>query len=82
MNYKDTLPISSHMYPSTVIQSTGSISEEIRNEIDRFESVHPCIYAIYDLLEFIPDLSTRAQLRDHMMTLEGSFKKNQKIFEI
>uniref|UniRef100_A0AAF5D3W3 Small ribosomal subunit protein RACK1 n=1 Tax=Strongyloides stercoralis TaxID=6248 RepID=A0AAF5D3W3_STRER len=60
------------MHSSTVIQSSGSISEEIRNEIDRFESVHPCIYAIYDLLEFIPDLSTRAQLRDHMMTLEDS----------
>uniref|UniRef100_A0A913HD90 Centaurin-gamma-1A n=1 Tax=Strongyloides stercoralis TaxID=6248 RepID=A0A913HD90_STRER len=61
------------MHSSTVIQSSGSISEEIRNEIDRFESVHPCIYAIYDLLEFIPDLSTRAQLRDHMMTLEDAF---------
>ncbi|ESN93906.1 hypothetical protein HELRODRAFT_180559 [Helobdella robusta] len=40
-------------------------SVAIRQEIQRFESVHPSIYAIYDLIEAIPDLLVQQQLREH-----------------
>ena len=35
----------------------------IRQEIQRFESVHPSIYAIYDLIELIPDPMLAQQIR-------------------
>ena len=46
----------------------------IRNEIQRFESVHPSIYAIYDLIDHIPDDQVpmlSQQLRDHVVRIEG-----------
>lgn len=43
----------------------------IRQEIQRFESVHPSIYAIYDLIELIPDLQVATQLREHIVQIEG-----------
>lgn len=46
----------------------------IRQEIQRFESVHPSIYAIYDLIELIPDAIVAQQIRDHVVCIEG--KKN------
>lgn len=48
----------------------------IRHEIQRFESVHPSIYAIYDLLDMIggQDLQLIAQrIRDHVVCIEGQF---------
>ncbi|KAL4001725.1 hypothetical protein ACH3XW_0465 [Acanthocheilonema viteae] len=47
------------------------ISEQIRNEIQRFESVHPCIYTVYDLIELIPDQLLQNQLRDQVVCIEG-----------
>ena len=47
------------------------ISNEIRLEIQRFESVHPSIYAIYDLIEGITDPHLQAQIRDHVVSIEG-----------
>ena len=47
------------------------ISNEIRLEIQRFESVHPSIYAIYDLIEGITDPRLQAQIRDHVVSIEG-----------
>lgn len=44
----------------------------IRQEIQRFESVHPSIYAIYDLIELIPDQQIAQQIRDHVVCIEGS----------
>lgn len=44
----------------------------IRQEIQRFESVHPSIYAIYDLIELIPDQQIAQQVRDHVVCIEGS----------
>ena len=45
----------------------------IRNEIQRFESVHPSIYSIYDLMEHLPNdqLHIEQQLREHVVRIEG-----------
>lgn len=43
----------------------------IRQEIQRFESVHPSIYAIYDLIELVPDQLIAQQIRDHVVCIEG-----------
>lgn len=45
----------------------------IRQEIQRFESVHPSIYAIYDLIELIPDQQIAQQIRDHVVCIEGDY---------
>ncbi|XP_022178890.1 centaurin-gamma-1A-like [Myzus persicae] len=42
----------------------------ICKEIQRFESVHPSIYAIYDLIELIPDPIVAQQVRDHVVCIE------------
>lgn len=52
-----------------------SNSLAIRQEIQRFESVHPSIYAIYDLIELIPDAIISQQVREHVMSIEGEFLK-------
>ncbi|XP_063671915.1 arf-GAP with GTPase, ANK repeat and PH domain-containing protein 3 isoform X4 [Pan troglodytes] len=47
-----------------------SNSAAIRAEIQRFESVHPNIYAIYDLIERIEDLALQNQIREHVISIE------------
>ncbi|CAH1131570.1 unnamed protein product [Ceutorhynchus assimilis] len=49
----------------------------IRQEIQRFESVHPSIYAIYDLIDLIPDGIVAQQIRDHVVCIEDSFVNSQ-----
>ncbi|XP_014679328.1 PREDICTED: centaurin-gamma-1A-like [Priapulus caudatus] len=49
----------------------------IRQEIQRFESVHPSIYAIYDLIEAIPDPLLQQQIREHVVCIEDSFVNSQ-----
>lgn len=46
----------------------------IRQEIQRFESVHPSIYAIYDLIDLIPDPQLSQSIRDHVVCIEGKYK--------
>lgn len=46
-------------------------SAAIRAEIQRFESVHPNIYSIYDLLERIEDPILQNQIREHVISIEG-----------
>ena len=46
----------------------------IRQEIQRFESVHPSIYAIYDLIELVPDPLLAQQIREHVVCIEGRTK--------
>lgn len=53
-------------------QSFLNNSLAIRQEIQRFESVHPSIYAIYDLIELIPDAAVGQQIRDHVVCIEGT----------
>nr|CAA10736.1 centaurin gamma 1A [Caenorhabditis elegans] len=50
-------------------------SEQIRSEIQRFESVHPCIYQIYDLLNLLPDgcHAISEQIREQIVSVEDAF---------
>ncbi|KAM6452018.1 arf-GAP with GTPase, ANK repeat and PH domain-containing protein 3 isoform 4-T4 [Liasis olivaceus] len=54
-----------------------SNSAAIRAEIGRFESVHPNIYAIYDLIERVDDLALQNQIREHVISIEDSFVNSQ-----
>ncbi|KAH9420754.1 Arf-GAP with GTPase, ANK repeat and PH domain-containing protein 3 [Dermatophagoides pteronyssinus] len=68
--------------PSSLTSSTCYYNNSlaIRQEIQRFESVHPSIYAIYDLLELIggADGQLIAQrVRDHVVCIEDSFVNSQ-----
>uniref|UniRef100_A0AAF5PQY5 Uncharacterized protein n=1 Tax=Wuchereria bancrofti TaxID=6293 RepID=A0AAF5PQY5_WUCBA len=60
-----------HHYGRFNINANAYISEQIRNEIQRFESVHPCIYTVYDLIELIPDQLLQNQLRDQVVCIEA-----------
>lgn len=53
-----------------------SNSAAIRAEIHRFESVHPNIYAIYDLIERIDDLALQNQIREHVISIEGEYRES------
>ena len=48
-----------------------SNSYAIRQEIQRFESVHPSIYAIYDLIDLVHDPYLVQQIREHVVCIEG-----------
>eukprot|EP00095_Tigriopus_kingsejongensis_P007710 maker-scaffold142_size315517-snap-gene-2.27 protein:Tk07710 transcript:maker-scaffold142_size315517-snap-gene-2.27-mRNA-1 annotation:"centaurin gamma isoform b" len=65
-------PRSSPSFPEQL-----SHSHSIRHEIQRFESVHPSIYAIYDLIELIPDPLLAQQVREHVVSIEDSFVNSQ-----
>jgi hypothetical protein len=43
----------------------------IRKEIQRFESVHPNIYAVNDLIDTISDFNLQQQIREHILHIEG-----------
>ncbi|KRY51399.1 Centaurin-gamma-1A, partial [Trichinella britovi] len=78
--YKAFLPVCfklKMMSRQYTYDSASTISEQIRNEIQRFESVHPCIYAIYDLLELILDAPLAQQLRENVVQIEDSFVNSQ-----
>lgn len=46
----------------------------IRKEIQRFESVHPNIYSVYDLIDSIGDFNLQQQIREHIVNIEGKLK--------
>ncbi|XP_069790486.1 arf-GAP with GTPase, ANK repeat and PH domain-containing protein 1 isoform X4 [Narcine bancroftii] len=52
-------------------------SAAIRAEIQRFESVHPNIYSIYDLLERIDEPILQNQIREHVISIEDAFVNSQ-----
>ena len=54
--------------PAYLPYMTNSLA--IRQEIQRFESVHPSIYAIYDLIELVPDPLLAQQIREHVVCIE------------
>lgn len=56
----------------TTGQSGHDHSLAIRQEIQRFESVHPSIYAIYDLIDLISDTHIAKQIREHVVAIEGT----------
>jgi Arf-GAP/GTPase/ANK repeat/PH domain-containing protein 1/3 len=57
------------------LQITNSLF--IRKEIQRFESVHPNIYSIYDLIDSIGDFNLQQQIREHIVNIEDSFVNSQ-----
>ncbi|KAK1126347.1 hypothetical protein K0M31_004974 [Melipona bicolor] len=57
----------------TTEQSGHDHSLAIRQEIQRFESVHPSIYAIYDLIDLVSDTHIAKQIREHVVAIEDSF---------
>uniref|UniRef100_A0A803JKZ2 ArfGAP with GTPase domain, ankyrin repeat and PH domain 3 n=1 Tax=Xenopus tropicalis TaxID=8364 RepID=A0A803JKZ2_XENTR len=63
--------------PSAASPYVLSNSVAIRAEIQRFESVHPNIYAIYDLIERVDDLALQNQIREHVIAIEDSFVNSQ-----
>lgn len=50
-------------------------SAAIRAEIQRFESVHPNIYSIYELLERVDEPMLQNQIREHVIAIEGEIAK-------
>ncbi|OCT61259.1 hypothetical protein XELAEV_18047283mg [Xenopus laevis] len=53
-------------------------SAAIRAEIQRFESVHPNIYSIYELLERLDESVLQNQIREHVIAIEGTDEKQLK----
>ncbi|MEQ2214326.1 hypothetical protein XENOCAPTIV_001543 [Xenoophorus captivus] len=51
-------------------------SAAIRSEIQRFESVHPNIYSIYELLERVEEPLLQNQIREHVIAIEGRTARN------
>ncbi|XP_018413782.1 PREDICTED: arf-GAP with GTPase, ANK repeat and PH domain-containing protein 1 isoform X7 [Nanorana parkeri] len=52
-------------------------SGAIRAEIQRFESVHPNIYSIYELLERLEEPALQNQIREHVIAIEDAFVNSQ-----
>ncbi|XP_018094432.1 arf-GAP with GTPase, ANK repeat and PH domain-containing protein 1-like isoform X6 [Xenopus laevis] len=52
-------------------------SAAIRAEIQRFESVHPNIYSIYELLERLDESVLQNQIREHVIAIEDAFVNSQ-----
>ncbi|XP_054830574.1 arf-GAP with GTPase, ANK repeat and PH domain-containing protein 1 isoform X2 [Eublepharis macularius] len=52
-------------------------SAAIRAEIGRFESVHPNIYSIYELLERVEEPALQGQIREHVIAIEDAFVNSQ-----
>uniref|UniRef100_A0A1I7ZMI6 Ras-GEF domain-containing protein n=1 Tax=Steinernema glaseri TaxID=37863 RepID=A0A1I7ZMI6_9BILA len=50
-----------------------SVSAQIRDEIQRFESVHPCLYTLYDLVDMVKCPRLQDQLRQMAVHIEGWF---------
>ena len=53
--------------------------QAIREEINRFENVHPRIYAVYDILDALPPEMCHLgdQMRQHVAAIEDSFVNSQ-----
>jgi len=68
MNSRSSFSGGSGSYPNN--------SPSIRQEIQRFESVHPCIYALYDLIEVVTDPMIQHQIREHIVCIEGMLARN------
>ncbi|XP_022235259.1 centaurin-gamma-1A-like [Limulus polyphemus] len=57
--------------------SCNKESLSIREEIQRFQSVHPSIYAVYDLLELITDPLLKTYIGQYVVCIEDSFVNSQ-----
>jgi Arf-GAP/GTPase/ANK repeat/PH domain-containing protein 1/3 len=71
-NYNPTSPNNFVPMPIISPQIQLTNSSFIKSEIERFESVHPSIYSIYELIDEIKDqLNIEPQIREHVMIIEG-----------
>ncbi|VDM31185.1 unnamed protein product [Hydatigera taeniaeformis] len=52
-------------------------SNDIKQEIARFESVHPSIYALYDLIEALTDRRQAEMFRRQVASVEDAFVNSQ-----
>ena len=65
--------IDSQIHPSSVpAPLLITNSNAIRSEVVRFESVHPAIYAIYDLLEQITEPELYFNIKEQVINIEGT----------
>ncbi|XP_060088484.1 arf-GAP with GTPase, ANK repeat and PH domain-containing protein 1 isoform X5 [Heteronotia binoei] len=71
MNYPPPPP------PQQYQQQQLAHSAAIRAEIGRFESVHPNIYSIYELLERVEEPALQGQIREHVIAIEDAFVNSQ-----
>jgi len=57
--------------------SVDDVSLAIRQEIHRFESVHPSLYALYELTDALKNFAVPVQfqqeLRTHIVCIEGLY---------
>ncbi|XP_032876301.1 arf-GAP with GTPase, ANK repeat and PH domain-containing protein 3-like [Amblyraja radiata] len=74
-----SMPVLSHSGSGSGSAGAPALSNSaaIRAEIQRFESVHPNIYAIYDLIERVEDVGLQNQIREHVISIEDSFVNSQ-----
>ncbi|CAL8086922.1 unnamed protein product [Calicophoron daubneyi] len=49
----------------------------VKQEISRFECVHPCIYASYDILDRMDDEELANKIREHLIAIEDAFVNSQ-----
>lgn len=86
-DYTTTQSQSSKSYPTNPPSTSNCVSnavaaltinervaEQIHDEIQRFESVHPCIYTIYSLIESISNYNLQQQIREQVIQIEGLLK--------
>ena len=60
--------------------SMTKTSNFITAEIERFESVHPSIYCIYEIIDEMKDqLTNLTKIREHVMIIEGIEMENIEI---
>jgi len=69
MNQRRASSSSAYRQPATAHVNAAAI----RNEIQRFESVHPSIYALYDLIDAVHIPLLQQQMREHLICIEGHF---------
>ncbi|CAK5052654.1 unnamed protein product [Meloidogyne enterolobii] len=62
----------------TIPSNMNSMDQrQINSEIQRFESVHPCIYRIYDLIGKIENKHVGDLVRQQVMNIENAFVNSQ-----
>ncbi|XP_014320227.1 LOW QUALITY PROTEIN: arf-GAP with GTPase, ANK repeat and PH domain-containing protein 1-like [Myotis lucifugus] len=72
-----TFPASLGPWDGIMKAAAAGHSAAIRAEIQRFESVHPNIYSIYELLERVEEPVLQNQIREHVIAIEDAFVNSQ-----
>jgi hypothetical protein len=62
---------------SSIGNNNEFVQRQILTEIQRFESVHPCIYRVYDLLEKLDDDQLANHIRQQVIAIEDAFVNSQ-----